>query len=62
MCILKIFSPADSFKSYALSAPLPVYSVYDADDIRSPTTGKRYGVFRISGGARIGMRAHGRSA
>ena len=48
MCILKVFSNTDSFKTYAARSPLPVYSVHDATDIRRARTGEPYGVFRIS--------------
>jgi hypothetical protein len=48
MCVLKIFSDTASFKAYAESVRLPVYSAYDADDVRRKRTGETYGVYRIS--------------
>jgi hypothetical protein len=48
MCILKIFSESASFRPYAATTSLPVYSIHDANEIRRKKTGETYGVYRIS--------------
>ena len=48
MCFLKAFSKTTSFKPFAQSSGMPVYSCFDKGEIRSKTKGTFYENYRIS--------------
>jgi hypothetical protein len=48
MCVLKIISESTSFRPYAATTTLPIFSTHDANEIRRKSTGETFGVYRIS--------------
>ena len=48
MCILKITSKQRSFKNFAKSTDLPIYSCYDKGEYRNETTKELYEEYRLS--------------
>ena len=48
MCILKVYSETSSFKEFAKSSPIPVYSVFDKGEFRNKSETRKAINYTIS--------------